>query len=266
MAKKTPDRPAQPVPKVAVAPASPDGPNRKVRKEEARRQREALQRKIARRRTLRWGIAAAVVLVAIGVGTAIALSGGSSKKTPTGPSASPTLVGMQTGLAPWNAGHDGLKERLQAMGFPVLSAEALAFHHHNLIQIFIDGKPVTVPAYIGINNTGPPSQEFITVLHTHDASGIVHIESPVAKTFTLGDFFNVWGVSFSSSNIGGYQNAGNKQVRVFLDGKPYAGDPRNLALTQHEDVVITYGTKAQLPKPIPITYSSTLSPSCAGSC
>ena len=268
MAKKTPNRPPQrAVPKVAVAPASPDGPNRKVRKDEARRQREALQRKIARRKFIQWGVVVVVILVVAGIGTAIAMNAGSSKKkTPTGPTASPTLVGMQTGLAPWNSGQDGLKERIQAMGLPFGHMETLAFHHHDLVQIFVNGKKVTIPAYVGINYPAPESQIFFAVLHTHDASGIVHIESPVARTFTLGQFFDVWGVTFSSTNIGGYQASGDKKIRVYLNGKAYTGDPRNLALTQHEDVVVTYGTKAQLPHPIPVTYPATISTSCSPDC
>jgi len=268
MAKKTPNRPAErSVPKVAVAPASPDGPNRKVRKEEARRQREALQRKMARRKYIRWGVVALVVVAAAAAGMAFALNGGATKSAAKPkPGASPTLDNMQTGDAPWNSGQEGLKERIQAIGLPFGHQETLAFHHHDLVQVYVDGKKVAIPAYVGINYPAPQSQVFFAVLHTHDASGIVHIESPVARAFTLGNFFDVWGVAFSSTNIGGYENSGNKQIRVFLNGKPYTGDPRNLPLTQHEDVVVTYGTKAQLPDPIPVTYPATISTSCSPDC
>src|SRR5687768_15010479 len=51
-----------------VAPAQPGGPNRTTRKEEARRQREALRKKMGRRRRYRVGAAVlAVVLVAGGI-------------------------------------------------------------------------------------------------------------------------------------------------------------------------------------------------------
>src|SRR6266542_2403693 len=50
------------------APATPGGPNRQVRKEEARRERERLQRKVTRRRLFRWvAIGAAVVILAAGI-------------------------------------------------------------------------------------------------------------------------------------------------------------------------------------------------------
>jgi hypothetical protein len=56
----------EPLPR--VAPAEPGGPNRLARKEEARRQREALRRKMARRRRYRIvGAVTAVALVAGGI-------------------------------------------------------------------------------------------------------------------------------------------------------------------------------------------------------
>ncbi len=30
-------------------------------------------------------------------------------------------------------------------------------------------------------------------LHTHDASGIIHVESSVKRNYTLGEFLNIWG-------------------------------------------------------------------------
>ena len=47
---------------------------------------------------------------------------------------------------------------------------------------------------------------------------------------------------------------GNR-IRVYSDGKLIAGDPRALPLEEHEEIVVAYGTKAELPKPIPSSYS-----------
>jgi hypothetical protein len=260
MAKKSRSRIAPPgTPKVAVEPASPEGPNRKVRKEEARKQREALQRKASRRKFYRWGVAGVIVAAVAIAGTAVALNQKSSSNPSSTPSA---LEGMQHTEAPWTSGTLGLKQRLQAMGLPVLSQEALAFHIHMLLQVYVDGKAVPVPQDVGIDKV----QQFITVLHTHDTSGIIHVESPIQKNYTLGQFFDVWGVPFSSSTLGAYSNSGDKQIRVFLNGKPYSADPQGLVLKQHEDIVVTFGTQKQLPKPIPSTYSGTISTSCAPGC
>jgi hypothetical protein len=265
MAKKSRSQTAPPgTPRVSVAPATPDGPNRKVRKEEARKQREALQRKASRRKYYRWGVAAVIVVAVAITGTAVALNQKSSPSS--GPTTPAALQGMQHTEAPWTNGVQGLKQRLDALGLPALSQEALAFHIHMLLQVYVDGKPVQVPQAIGINDVGNPQDQFLTVLHTHDPTGVIHVESPSQTNYTLGEFFDVWGVPFSSSQLGAYSNSGGKQIRVFLNGNPFTSDPRGLLLKQHEDIVVTYGTQKQLPDPIPSTYSGSISTSCAPGC
>jgi hypothetical protein len=175
------------------------------------------------------------------------------------------LVGMQTGPAPWGPGLTGMKERLTAIGVPFGPQETLVSHQHSLIQVYVEGKPVVIPAGIGVNTVGTQADQFISAIHTHDASGIVHIESPDTRTYTVGQFFDVWGVRLTATCLGtDYCNSGNKLVRVYYDGKLYTKDPTGIVFSQHHDIVVTYGTKAQLPNPIPGTYSDTLSPSCAG--
>ncbi len=48
------------------------------------------------------------------------------------------------------------------------------------IDTFINGQRYTVPSQIGII-----PERCIYWLHTHDDSGIIHIESPVVKNYTL---------------------------------------------------------------------------------
>ena len=115
------------------------------------------------------------------------------------------------------------------------------------------GRRVTVPAGIGIGIQG--LQVFFSPLHTHDSTGVVHVESPVVKTFTLGQFLAVWGVRFTPRCLGGYCVRGANGIRVYSDGKPVSGDPRALPLKRQE-ILIAYGTKAELPKPIPSSYRS----------
>lgn len=263
MAKRSRNRGRPAQPKVAVAPASADGPNRLARKEEARRQREALNRKMARRKYVRWGTVAVIVVVAVVVGVIIAMNQPAKKAAAHGTTA---LQGMQTGSPPWGPGHDGLKQRIQAIGLPFGHKETLAFHIHDHLVISIDGKQVIVPQYVGINYPAPQNDIFFAVLHTHDDSGIIHIESPVQRDYTLGQFFDVWGVPFTSTSIGSYTNSGNKTLQAFVNGKPVTGDPRNIVLTNHEEIVVTYGTHAKLPNPMPSDYSPSLSTSCAPNC
>ena len=167
-------------------------------------------------------------------------------------SANAPLPGIQTGDAPWTAELDHLRERLSAIDLPTLSAEGTALHIHQHLDIFIDGKPVIIPALIGINNT----QQFISSIHVHDTTGIIHVESPIVTAFTLGQFFNVWGVSLSTTTIGGYSANGDKKLQFFVNGvlQPATQNPRDMILSPHEEIVIAYGTQNELPNPIPSSY------------
>jgi hypothetical protein len=161
-----------------------------------------------------------------------------------------SLPGIQTGPPPWAPGHDALRERLHALGLPALGAEGTALHIHGHLDIFVHGTRVTVPSQIGID----PAGQFISPLHTHDDSGIIHVESPTQRAFSLGQFMDVWGVLFTHDCIGSLCTSGDNQLRVYVDGQEAKGDPRNLELFSHEEIVITYGTDAQLPSPIPDSY------------
>jgi hypothetical protein len=161
-----------------------------------------------------------------------------------------TLPGIQTGSPPWTAGHDGLRERLRALGLPALGAEGTALHTHQHLDVFVHGTRVTVPATIGID----PAEEFISPLHTHDDSGVIHVESPTQRAFSLGQFMDVWGVLFTRDCIGSLCTSGDNRLRVFVDGQEATGDPRRLELFSHEEIVVAYGTNAELPSPIPDSY------------
>ena len=76
---------------------------------------------------------------------------------------------------------------------------------------------MTVPSQIGISGG-------FAFLHTHDSSGVIHVESPVIKDYTLGQFFDVWGVLLTKNQIGAYQDNGNDKLWVYVNGKPYTRD------------------------------------------
>jgi hypothetical protein len=216
------------------------------RRREAARARQAARRRRDRRRRLGIAVALAVVLVA-GIG-ALAVSAANRHRQPaTGPA---QLAGLQTGPAPWAANTADLAQRLQAIGVPPLSPmEGTAVHIHQHLDLYVDGGKVVVPAGIGID----PAVGYAP-LHTHDPSGVVHVESPTVRTYTLGQFFAVWGVRFTPSCLGGDCAGGGRQLRVFVDGRAYQGDPTTLVLAAHQELVVAFGTAAQLPTPVPSSY------------
>jgi hypothetical protein len=147
------------------------------------------------------------------------------------------LPGLQTGQAPWEAEIPNLLARLKAINLPALHEEGNALHIHQHIDIFVDGKSVTVPKDIGINY----DERFISPLHTHDRTGVIHVESDKVQDFTLGQFFDVWGVRLTKDCLGGYCAKGSEKLRVFSNGKPVTGDPRRLVLSAHQEIAIVYG-------------------------
>jgi hypothetical protein len=88
-------------------------------------------------------------------------------------------------------------------------------------------------------------------MHTHDNTGIIHIETPNVKTFTLGQVFDIWGQPLSSTNVAGI--TGNIVVYINDNGdvRRYMGDPRKIVLTSLRDITFQIGT----PLPTLPTYS-----------
>ena len=89
---------------------------------------------------------------------------------------------------------DAMDDNLMIDGIECVKAEQFAFHIHTKLNITINNGSYPIPAGIGIipNNC-------IYWLHTHDNSGIIHVESPVEKEFTVGQFLHIWN-KFNSSD------------------------------------------------------------------
>ncbi len=158
------------------------------------------------------------------------------------------LPGLMTSKAPWPANNRVLLHaRLEQIGLPALKAEGQRLHTHQHLDVVVRGKGFLVPAGIGIDF----HERFISPLHTHDFSGIMHVESPTVRKFTLGQFFDVWGLRFSATCLGAYCAKGKESVWVFVNGNRWLGDPRQIALREHQEIAVAYGTFASVPKPIP---------------
>ncbi len=148
-----------------------------------------------------------------------------------------TLPGIQITAAPWQPEVPHLLARLRDIGLAVLSNEGAAVHIHQHIDILVNGSTTTIPANIGINQAAG----FISPIHTHDSSGIIHVESPSVRDFTLGEFFDVWGVRFIQNCVGGYCGDATSTLRVYVNGSSISGDPRSLVLAEHQEIFVVYG-------------------------
>jgi hypothetical protein len=160
------------------------------------------------------------------------------------PDAPPLAAGHSPGL---NQSVDGIKCQ---------RTEQVLFHIHAHLTIFVDGKQRLIPYGIGIapplrgeNTTAGP---FVTSggcfawLHTHTNDGIIHIESPVQRTYTLGNFFDVWNQPLGPDRVG----PAHGHVTVFVDSRLYVGNPRAIPLLPQAQIQLDVGTPIIAPQSI----------------
>jgi len=84
-------------------------------------------------------------------------------------------------------------------------------HIHPELEIIINGKNVIIPANIGIEPAGCHR-----VLHTHDTTGVIHVEPNFPQDFTLQDFMSLWGKPFSRNELLDCRG----KVEMSVDGSP----------------------------------------------
>lgn len=190
---------------------------------------------MTRLRPILAGLAVAVLL------PTVALAGGRASALP----------GLLATRGPWGPNNGQLlSARLSAVDLPALTAEGAAMHLHQHIDLFVRGVRRTIPASIGID----AQNRFIAELHTHDESGIVHVEAPRIRPFTLGQFFDVWGVRLTRSCLGGNCAGAKTRLLVWVNGKLWTGDPRRIVLRSHDQYAIVFGTIDQVPKVLARSY------------
>jgi hypothetical protein len=94
-----------------------------------------------------------------------------------------------------------------------------------------------------------PESGCIYWVHTHDQTGMIHMEMPAEFVVTLGDFFDLWGQPLSSSHVGPVSG----KVTAFVNGVRSSGDPRNIVLGDHTLVQLDIGTPTVPPQPYEFT-------------
>ena len=121
--------------------------------------------------------------------------------------------------------------------------EQVGYHVHAHLTLVVSGTVLYPPAGVGIH------YEHLCLywLHTHDASGIIHIESPRRFTPTLGNFFDIWGQPLSARHVWKFVLRPDQSMKVYVDRKPYVGSPRTVRLRNHTAVTIEIGPPFGVP-------------------
>lgn len=134
-------------------------------------------------------------------------------------------------------------------GIEALTREMLKTHFHSHLSLFYDGEQIAIPYGIGIVKPFEVQDNFvgggkaIYWIHTHDATGIIHVESPDNRTYTLGDFFDIWGEPLRQGDVAGFRG----KVRAYVHGKPYKGDLRRIPLGEHTEITLVVGMPSVTP-------------------
>jgi hypothetical protein len=132
-------------------------------------------------------------------------------------------------------------------GIQCAPVEQLAYHIHAHLQVFVDGLPKALPAAIGILGPVPTQTQegpFYGAsrcyywLHTHTQDGVIHIESPAVRVYTLGDFFDEWGQPLSADRVASAKGA----VTAFVNGRRWTKSPRGIPLLPHAVIQLDVGS------------------------
>lgn len=112
-------------------------------------------------------------------------------------------------------------------------------HLHTHLTLVIDGKDATVPAQIGIDSTlwndhslDSYGMTGMAPLHTHDTSGMIHVESYKVKDYYLGQLLAIWGLNLSDY----------KQVTLTVNGQPFP-DYQNYVFKDGDKITLSFNTK-----------------------
>jgi hypothetical protein len=178
------------------------------RREEPRRREEEQQRIVHARRSTTIGLIAVGVLVVVGLVSLVMRQ----QQTPATPVVYPAIDHI-----------------------PCQNTEQSGIHIHAHVTIYVNGKRILIPAHVGI----APDGSCLYWLHTHDESGVIHIEAPTGLSFTFGNFLDIWEQRFQQLDYPS-QFSDPAGWQVYVDGKPFHGDVHSIPLHGHLLMTLAY--------------------------
>jgi hypothetical protein len=207
------------------------------------------------RRSQTWILVGGAAVILVASIAAVVLVQGAGR--PTGPAAfrSPTATTTTTAagsVAAVATSSVGQAVSPAASGFPTIDgiacdpSEQITYHVHAHLNIRVAGQLETIPNDVGRRTT------CLYWLHTHQPLGVIHVEAPRPTTFTLGQFFDVWGKPLDATHVGDWAVPPGSRIWVFVDRKPVQVDPRSVQLTNLEAIELQVGPAAL--EPLPYTF------------
>lgn len=220
---------------------------------------------------------------------------GAPSPTPTGATPAPAATTLSVGTGVTNGSNPitGTSPSGNSIdGIPCSASETTSYHVHFFVGVYNNTSETEVPAGLGMvnpsapdPNSSPPNQILTWTcayhIHTHDASGMIHIESdsptcgsapgasgPCSMSiYNFGNFLDVWGVSIGSNSFGPL--SGPVQIYTQSTTPPYCtapctvpantlslytGDPRAIPLYSHTVIWVLVGSNVPSPGSLPDIY------------
>jgi hypothetical protein len=139
-------------------------------------------------------------------------------------------------------------------GIECQANEAFVMHDHTALDLYVNGAQVNVPEGTGIvappPNVAQASNGLTTclyALHVHQGEpNLIHIESPVKKSYTVGQLFDIWGQELTDTSFMGHPIDAQHKLTIEVydeSGKlvqTYTGKPRDLAFSNRQTFVFKY--------------------------
>lgn len=231
-AKAVPNTPA-----LRSAPGTPAGAGGRMQTRDAakyeRRQAERQTRYLAERRRRRNRIVTAISVILI-----VALVGAGTY----------WVIRLNTAsAAQTKAGQGTYQEAIFNTNYPPVESvycdelEQSVEHIHAYVAIYINGTASPLPANVGIPQDSSGNATCFYWLHTHDTTGVVHIESPSTEVFTFGQFRDEWDQQFVSLGFPP-ELLLTTGWKIWIDGKVYNGSLASIPLEAHSIITMAYNS------------------------
>ena len=196
---------------------------------------------------------AALVIVGIMAGLLVSASPAPATAVVTGPPG-PEKVPLEEGKLLASA-------TTAARGAPVdgiscNANEQVAYHVHTHLSVYVNGVLRPIPAGIGIvhpvavptaHGSFDEATQCYYWLHVHAQDGVIHIESPTQRSYTLGQFFDIWHQPLGRAQVAGAKG----HLTIFVNGRRYLGNPRAIRLGSRESIQIDVGRPLVAPRSVP---------------
>jgi len=105
-------------------------------------------------------------------------------------------------------------------------------HYHATLSIVVRGEERVVPSETGV------IPGCMRGIHTHDDTGLLHIETPEPMEARLEHFFEIWEQPFTSTEFLDTTIENGESISLTVNGE-LVDDPRNHILADGQELVLT---------------------------